>query len=242
MEEEPHAHENLVAKARRQDQNSRTGSVASLTESTNTQSVPEAVAERGGTAASTFLLEPMILVLLFAYNFSCKLWNGKAMKPGLIYIPLSATVLKSQIIYQSCTAGFGYSDAVCKQLGTKNATNETKRIEEQVQPYAASIFLTIKIVECIVPAFCGLFVGALADRYGRKPLLLASYLGYALQYMISALITYVAMHRGGMVSPWFFVLSIVPLSLLGSSVTYSVAAICYIGDVSTGKIRSYRWV
>lgn len=86
-------------------------------------------------------------------------------------------MLKSQTIYQSCTAGFGYSDAVCKLLGTKNATNETKRIEKQVQPYAASIFLTIKIVECIVPAFCGLFVGALADRYGRKPLLLASYLG-----------------------------------------------------------------
>lgn len=86
MEEEPHAHENLVAKARRQDQNSRTGSVASLTESTNTQSVPETVAERGGAAASTFLLEPMILVLLFAYNFSCKLWNGKARKPGLAFI------------------------------------------------------------------------------------------------------------------------------------------------------------
>lgn len=50
------------------------------------------------------------------------------------------------------------------------------------------------------------------------------------------------MQRAGSVSPWFFVLSIIPLSLLGSSVTYSTAAICYIGDVSTGKIRSYRCV
>lgn len=93
------------------------------------------------------------------------------------YSYISATILKSQIIYKSCTAGFGYPEAVCSLLGTKNANNETKRIEAEVQPYAARVFLTIKIVECIVPAFCGLFVGALADRYGRKPLLLASYLG-----------------------------------------------------------------
>lgn len=67
-------------------------------------------------------------------------------------------------------------------------------------------------------------------------------LGYALQYLLSSLIAYVAMQHEGMVSPWFFVLSIIPLSLLGSSVTYSTAAICYIGDVSTGKMRSYRCV
>lgn len=73
MEEEPHAHENLVAKARRQHQDPRVGSVASLTESAHTESVQEAEPERC-TASSTFLLEPMILVLLFAYNFSCKAW------------------------------------------------------------------------------------------------------------------------------------------------------------------------
>lgn len=73
MEEEPHAHENLVAKARRQHQNARVDSVASLTESAHTESVQEAQPERC-TAPSTYLLEPMILVLLFAYNFSCKCW------------------------------------------------------------------------------------------------------------------------------------------------------------------------
>lgn len=77
MEEEPHAHENLVAKPQQQDRNSRAASVASLTESASTQSAPEAQPERSGAAASTFLLEPMILVLLFAYNFSCK-WLGKS--------------------------------------------------------------------------------------------------------------------------------------------------------------------
>ncbi|XP_062135865.1 probable peptidoglycan muropeptide transporter SLC46 [Drosophila sulfurigaster albostrigata] len=236
MDEEPHAHENLVAAARRESTSLSSHSEdrlsqhsASKNSEDNSSQSPilsnEPTINQVEPAASprSFLLEPMILVLLFAYNFS-------------------STVLKSQIIYQSCTAGFGYSDAVCQLLGTKNATNETKRIEDEVQPYAAKVFLTIKIVECVIPAFCGLFVGAFADRYGRKPLLLASYLGYALQYLLSACIAYVTMQRSGMVSPWFYVLTILPLSFLGSSVTYSVAAVCFIGDVSTGKMRSYRMI
>ncbi|KAM8711277.1 hypothetical protein ACLKA7_000420 [Drosophila subpalustris] len=264
MDEEPHAHEQLVAKLRRSSSSgseanaagseaqnpakssgreanatgipaksrrltgsSSSGSEANMTGS-NSQ-IPVVSNEEIPAAANliapkrSFLLEPMILILLFAYNFS-------------------STVLKSQIIYQSCTTGFGYPNEVCKLLGTRNATNETKRIEAQVQPYAAQVFLTIKLVECIVPAFCGLFVGAWADRYGRKPLLMISYLGYGLQYLLSACIAYFTMQSGGQVSPWFYVLTIIPLSLFGSSVTYSVAALCYIGDVSTGKLRSYRMI
>lgn len=64
--------------------------------------------------------------------------------------------------------------------------------------------------------------------------------GYGLQYLISAAIAYCAMYTQGLVSPWWYVLSIVPLSCLGSSVTYSVAAVCFIADVSGGKVRSYR--
>ncbi|KAH8369652.1 hypothetical protein KR093_000525 [Drosophila rubida] len=235
MDEEPHAHENLVASNRRRSGSLSSNSEESLYHSSSrnsednssqnpvlcNQQIPSPV--QSAVSLRSFLLEPMILILLFAYNFS-------------------STVLKSQIIYQSCTAGFGYSDAVCKLLGTKNATNETKRIEDEVQPYAAQVFLTIKIVECIIPAFCGLFVGAFADRYGRKPLLLASYLGYALQYLLSACIAYLTMQMNGMVSPWFYIVTILPLSLLGSSVTYSVAAVCFIGDVSNGKMRSYRMI
>ncbi|EDW58817.1 probable peptidoglycan muropeptide transporter SLC46 [Drosophila virilis] len=240
MDEAPHAHEQLVAKSSRHSHDPETGlsTPSSSSSESSLDSHDESIVAAMGNEQNmapiepaanpcaqprTFLLEPLILILLFAYNFS-------------------STILKSQIIYQSCTAGFGYPEAVCSLLGTKNASNETKRIEAEVQPYAARVFLTIKIVECIVPAFCGLFVGALSDRYGRKPLLLASYLGYALQYILSACIAYLAMQLNGLVSPWFYVITIIPLSLLGSSVTYSVAAVCFIGDVSTGKMRSYRMI
>ncbi|XP_017044787.1 uncharacterized protein LOC108090556 isoform X2 [Drosophila ficusphila] len=50
------------------------------------------------------------------------------------------------------------------------------------------------------------------------------------------------MQTQGLVSPWWYVFSIVPLSCFGSSVTYSVAAVCFIGDVSEGKVRSYRMI
>lgn len=84
MEEEPYAHENLVGKARRQDQNPQVGSVASLTESAHTESVQEAEPERCA-APRTFLLEPMILVLLFAYNFSCIIYCAKGSEIRDIY-------------------------------------------------------------------------------------------------------------------------------------------------------------
>ncbi|KAH8258444.1 hypothetical protein KR038_011599 [Drosophila bunnanda] len=250
MNDEPHAHETLVAKARRpghrdhetgstSSEESLRGSVSSVVPVIASNESPPETTPAIQQSLRIYLLEPFILILLFAYNFS-------------------STVLKNEIIYQSCTAGFGYPDNVCRLLGTKNATNETKRIEEEVQPYAARITLVMRMVECFIPAFCGLFAGAWADRYGRKPLLMCSFLGgllvallcqilicqagYGLQYLISAAIAYCAIQTHGQVSPWWYVLSIVPISCLGSSVTYSVAAVCFIGDVSEGKVRSYRMI
>ncbi|KAH8355709.1 hypothetical protein KR200_010266 [Drosophila serrata] len=250
MNDEPHAHETLVAKARRSglkdhetgsisSEESLSGSVTSVVPAIASTECPPDITPAMQQSLRIYLLEPFILILLFAYNFS-------------------STVLKNEVIYQSCTAGFGYPDNVCRLLGTKNATNETKRIEEEVQPYAARVTLVMRMVECFIPAFCGLFAGAWADRYGRKPLLMCSFLGgflkalpplilichagYGLQFLISAAIAYCAIQTHGQVSPWWYVLSIVPISCLGSSVTYSVAAVCFIGDVSEGKMRSYRLI
>ncbi|XP_039227681.1 proton-coupled folate transporter isoform X2 [Drosophila yakuba] len=232
MDEEPHAFENLVAKAQRSgDADSlRIGSAGSERSCSSEASAIAAGKELSESPQSSrpqslgiYVLEPLILILLFAYNFS-------------------STVLKNKVIYQSCTAGLGYPDSVCQLLGTKNATNETMKIEELVQPYAAKVTLAMRLVECFIPAFCGLFAGSWADHFGRKPLLMCSFLGYGLQYLISSAIDYCAMHTQGLVSPWWYVLSIVPLSCMGSSVTYSVAAVCFIADVSDGRARSYRMI
>jgi len=50
-------------------------------------------------------------------------------------------------------------------------------IETELQPYVANLFLARTLLESIVPAFCGLFIGSWSDHYGRKPLLIVSMIG-----------------------------------------------------------------
>ncbi|XP_037941954.1 proton-coupled folate transporter-like, partial [Teleopsis dalmanni] len=166
-----------------------------------------------------YLIEPMVLILLFAYN-------------------LSSTILKNQIIYQTCTAVFLYNDTDCKLLSTKNASEHTKQIETIVQPYAARVFMTTTIIECIVPALCGSFIGSWSDRFGRKPLLVTAFTGYTLYYAVIAIVCYIS--TMSLLSPWYYLLAVLPHSILGGSVTYNVAAICFISDVSTAEERPYR--
>ncbi|XP_014097908.3 probable peptidoglycan muropeptide transporter SLC46 isoform X1 [Bactrocera oleae] len=166
-----------------------------------------------------YLVEPMVFILLFAYN-------------------LSETIVKNQIIYQTCTSIFYFNDTDCGQLGTKNASEHVKQIETTIQPYAARIFMTSSLIESFVPAFCGVFIGAWSDRFGRKPLLITAYSGYALYYAIAAIIAQLS--TTSLVSPWYYLLAVLPLSLIGGSVTYSVATFCYISDVSSAQERPYR--
>ncbi|XP_065367801.1 probable peptidoglycan muropeptide transporter SLC46 [Calliphora vicina] len=168
-----------------------------------------------------YLVEIMVLILVFAYN-------------------LSATVLKNRIIFQTCTVVYNYNTTDCLKLSTRNSSDYIKGIEEKVQPYAARIFMTTSVIQSIVPAFCGSFVGAWSDRFGRKPLLIASFTGYFLFYTVTSIVSHCSDVED--VSPWYYLLASLPLSLLGDSVTYSVAALCYISDVSTAEERPYRMV
>ncbi|XP_050324764.1 proton-coupled folate transporter-like [Bactrocera neohumeralis] len=166
-----------------------------------------------------YLVEPMVFILLFAYN-------------------LSETIVKNQIIYQTCKSIFYFNESDCGQLGTKNASEHVKQIETMIQPYVARIFMTSSLIESFVPAFCGVFIGAWSDRFGRKPLLITAYSGYALYYAIAAIIAQLS--TSSLVSPWYYLLAVLPLSLIGGSVTYSVATFCYISDVSSAQERPYR--
>ncbi|XP_036331954.1 proton-coupled folate transporter-like [Rhagoletis pomonella] len=98
--------------------------------------------------------------------------------------------------------------------------------------------MTSTLIEGLIPAFCGVFIGAWSDHFGRKPLLVTGYSGYALYYAIAAIISRLSTSR--LVSPWYYLLAVLPLSLVGGSVTYSVATFCYISDVSSAQERPYR--
>ncbi|XP_073847557.1 probable peptidoglycan muropeptide transporter SLC46 [Musca autumnalis] len=166
-----------------------------------------------------YLVEPAVLILVFAYN-------------------LSATVWKNQIIYQTCTTIFHHNETDCKKLSTRNASDYIKSIETEVQSYTVVFFMTNSLIQSIVPALCGTFVGAWSDRFGRKPLLIASFTGYFLFYALTCVISHLS--DSYELDPWYYILPSLPLSLLGDGVTYSVATFCYISDVSTANERPYR--
>lgn len=80
MNEEHHAHENLVAKAQRSgDADPEVASTASEKQRSSGASAIAVGTEFPGNPQASrpqslgmYLLEPFILILLFAYNFSCK--------------------------------------------------------------------------------------------------------------------------------------------------------------------------
>ncbi|XP_067630532.1 probable peptidoglycan muropeptide transporter SLC46 isoform X2 [Eurosta solidaginis] len=150
------------------------------------------------------------------------------------------TILRNQIIYQACTTVFNYNESICQELGTKNVSEQATKIETEVQPYVANLFMLRTLLESIVPALCGVFIGSWSDHYGRKPLLIISMIGFSFTYIIAAVICEIAIYQP--VNPWYYVLAVVPHSILGGNCVFSVAAFCFISDVTDTKTRPYRMI
>ncbi|XP_032590186.1 uncharacterized protein LOC6560311 isoform X2 [Drosophila grimshawi] len=168
-----------------------------------------------------FYIEPVVFLLLFS-------------------VTLSNTILRNQIIYQTCTVIFNYNVSDCKLLDDKNASAEIKAIETELQPYVANLFLSRTLLESIVPAFCGLFIGAWSDHYGRKPLLIVSMIGFAASFLVTAAICELSTYY--VINPWWYIAAAVPHSILGGNCVFSVAALCFISDITDTKSRPYRMI
>ncbi|ALC48026.1 CG8008 [Drosophila busckii] len=189
-----------------------------------------------------FYLEPVVFVLIFSHV-------------------LSGTVMRNQIIYQTCTVSFQYNVSDCEQLDDKNAGPNIHAIETEIQSYVAEMFLSRTLIESIIPAVCGLFIGSWSDKYGRKPLLVismigkfnnsstAAYIYNARLYNVkgfagSALITTIICALSGnyAINPWWYTLAALPHSLLGGMCVFSVAGMCFLSDITDIKTRPYRMV
>ncbi|XP_017123415.1 uncharacterized protein LOC108143479 [Drosophila elegans] len=168
-----------------------------------------------------FYIEPVVFMLLFSHT-------------------LSGTIQRNQVIYQTCTVIFHYNESDCKQLDVKNASAEINAIETELQPYVANLFLTRTLLESIVPAFCGLFIGSWSDHYGRKPLLIVSMIGFSASFLMMAAICELSSYY--VVNPWWYIMAAVPHSLLGGNCVFSVAAFCFISDITDCKSRPYRMI
>ncbi|XP_016981737.1 proton-coupled folate transporter [Drosophila rhopaloa] len=174
-----------------------------------------------GRLFNMFYIEPVIFMLIFSHM-------------------LSGTVMRNQLIYQTCTVIFEYNETDCKLLDSKNTTADIQAIETQLQSYVANMFLTRTLFESIVPAICGLFIGSWSDHYGRKPLLIVSMVGFSASALLSSAICWLSSYY--MVNPWWYTLAALPHSLLGGLCVFSVAAFCFITDTTDMKTRPYRMI
>lgn len=113
-------------------------------------------------------------------------------------------------------------------------------IELIIQPYAAEILMAQQCVQAIVPVVMSLFIGPWSDKYGRKPVIISSMIGYFLTHSTIAVITYVSTKI--VLTPWVYVLAYVPMSLLGGNCGFFTGVFCYVSDTSSVKSRGMRYI
>lgn len=148
---------------------------------------------------------------------------------------LSGTIWANQIIYQTCMVSFGFGHDECNLLGTHNAS---KDIETIVQPYAANILMTRQLIESLVPAVLGLFIGPWSDRFGRRPVIITTLVGFLLSNCVSVFIAWLSARRD--VNPWLYVVAFMPTALTGGFCAYVTCTFCYISDVTSAQNRAMR--
>lgn len=161
-------------------------------------------------------LEPGYLVLYFAFN-------------------LTSAVLQNQLLKQMCLQ-LGYNITICSNLNTNDVT---KAVEEEVQPHVANINSALLLLNSIFPALYSLLLGSWIDKFGRKKVLLKSYIGYGSTLGLITLISYISDNVTPL-SPWLYLVAELPMCLLGGWPTLDIAVCCYVSDLSDEKDRSFR--
>ncbi|XP_062539925.1 probable peptidoglycan muropeptide transporter SLC46 [Armigeres subalbatus] len=155
---------------------------------------------------------------------------------------LSEIVLANQIVYQTCVATLAEGDeetcSVMKQTGAAN--NETLAIylEEEVQPYAAAVTMSIVLLTSVVPAVVALFLGPWSDKFGRRPVIAISSIGYMLSQVLTATVCYCSSYYA--LSPWWYVVANIPVAISGGYSVFHAGIFSYISDVTTESNRTLR--
>lgn len=62
--------------------------------------------------------------------------------------------------------------------------------------------------------------------------------GFAASFLVTAAICELSSYY--VINPWWYIAAAVPHSLLGGNCVFSVAALCFISDITDTKSRPYR--
>ncbi|XP_075167978.1 putative peptidoglycan muropeptide transporter SLC46 [Haematobia irritans] len=182
----------------------------------------------GQTKHRWFILEPAVFLVFLSTS-------------------LSGTIYQNLLLHQTCTAVFHYNDTQCKPFlgmeegpeGTK-LTNSQENILIEIQKYVSNILMAQSILESIIPAILSLFIGPWSDKFGRRPIVLATFMGYAASAVVLNVLCYITTTSN--ISSWMILLSSVPLALSGGHCALLTGIYCYISDVADEKTRPFRMV
>ena len=89
----------------------------------------------------------------------------------------TGAVTTDLMVYRSCQFLLGSEETDCDLLHTDSNSKKAMDLHEKVQPFVSYIIMYKSFVDGLVPAFLSFFLGPWSDKYGRKPLLVASYAG-----------------------------------------------------------------
>ncbi|XP_011182947.2 proton-coupled folate transporter [Zeugodacus cucurbitae] len=156
-----------------------------------------------------------------------------------VALMLGSSVMLNQELYQTCVAVYNYSETECEPLrGIIPKTPEAKLIENRLQPYVARITMTNSIIHNVWPGLLVLFVGPWSDKFGRRPILLATFGAYFVGYTISAILVFFS--KALSLNPWFYLLGGLPSTIVGGNCTMMTIVFCYVSDVSDVSSKAKR--
>jgi len=142
-------------------------------------------------------------------------------------VGLSQDVLTNQMLKQTCLV-YGYNVTDCDKLGE---TNETRLIEEKIQPNVAKIQASIEAIDSIIPAIIALFLCPWSDRYGRKKVMNASFVGYTCFMLCMCIICYISDYVTT-TDPWNYLFAYLLLAVTGSWTSLVISVSSLVSDIS----------
>ncbi|GLV36563.1 uncharacterized protein CBL_07940 [Carabus blaptoides fortunei] len=148
---------------------------------------------------------------------------------------LAEYIIANFTLYRVCYVTLGYNVTDCALLGSNNASEEIKKLEENVQPYASTILMARSVIEAVVPVFCSFIVGPWSDKHGRKPVLITCFIGYFFAFVCLVVVSLLPN-----ISPWWLLTSPICASLGGGICAMLTVTFCYIVDTTSEENRGIR--
>lgn len=148
------------------------------------------------------------------------------------------SIVQNQMLKQECEIT-GYNMTVCADLTKSSKSNFTQDIESEIQPKIADVSSAITMLNSFFPPIYSLFLGAWSDKFGRKPIMMMSFIGYSSTLVLFAIISFLS-DNIGVLSPWVFFYAELPMCLLGGWPLLDVAACCYVTDISEKSKHAIR--